>query len=63
MIEKHHDEAARKGLRIVPCCGYDSTPFDMGALLVVDHIERVLGKQAGKVVGVVLSSKVGQLGS
>jgi short subunit dehydrogenase-like uncharacterized protein len=26
MIDKHHEQAKAKGLRIVPCCGYDSVP-------------------------------------
>lgn len=34
VIVEHHEEAQKKGLRIVPCCGFDSTPFDLGALLV-----------------------------
>ena len=31
MITKHHEEANKKGLRIVPACGYDSIPSDLGA--------------------------------
>lgn len=31
LIERHHREAARKGLRIIPCCGFDSVPHDLGA--------------------------------
>lgn len=34
LIAKHHEEASAKKLRIVPCCGFDSAPFDLGALLV-----------------------------
>ena len=30
MIEKHHEEAKKKGVRIVPSCGYDSVPSDLG---------------------------------
>lgn len=43
-MDKYHDEAAAKGVRIVPCCGYDSIPSDMGTFFVVDHIKRQLGK-------------------
>ena len=32
MIDKHHDEAAKKGVRIIPSCGYDSLPSDLGVL-------------------------------
>ena len=34
MIDKHHDEAAKKGVRIIPSCGYDSLPSDLGVLFV-----------------------------
>jgi hypothetical protein len=26
MVDRWHDEAAAKGVKIVPCCGYDSIP-------------------------------------
>ncbi len=38
LIVKHHEEAAAKKLRIVPCCGFDSAPFDLGALLVSKRV-------------------------
>jgi short subunit dehydrogenase-like uncharacterized protein len=31
MIAKHHEEASKKGVRIIPACGYDSIPSDLGA--------------------------------
>lgn len=34
VVERHHEAAAAKKLRTVPCCGFDSAPFDLGALLV-----------------------------
>ena len=30
LIENHHEEAARKGIRIIPSCGFDSIPSDLG---------------------------------
>lgn len=30
MIEVHHGAAAESGARIVPCCGFDSVPSDLG---------------------------------
>jgi short subunit dehydrogenase-like uncharacterized protein len=30
MIDKHHAEAVSKGIRIIPSCGYDSLPSDLG---------------------------------
>ncbi len=32
MIDKHHAEASMKGVRIIPSCGYDSLPSDLGVL-------------------------------
>ena len=32
MIDRHHDRAEQTGARIVPACGFDSIPFDLGAL-------------------------------
>ncbi|MCH9682115.1 MAG: saccharopine dehydrogenase NADP-binding domain-containing protein [Deltaproteobacteria bacterium] len=31
VIDRHHEEASAKGLRLVPCCGFDSIPHDLGA--------------------------------
>jgi short subunit dehydrogenase-like uncharacterized protein len=28
----------------VPCCGYDSIPADLGAVMVADHMRKQLGK-------------------
>ena len=33
MIEKHHEAAAAKGVRIIPSCGFDSIPSDLGSFL------------------------------
>ena len=30
MIDQHHLEAKKKGVRIIPSCGYDSIPSDLG---------------------------------
>ena len=30
MIEVHHEAAQKSGARIVPCCGFDSVPSDLG---------------------------------
>jgi len=34
MIDRHHRQAAKDGVRIVPGCGFDSVPSDLGAWLV-----------------------------
>ena len=31
LIDKHHEEASAKGIRIIPSCGFDSIPSDLGA--------------------------------
>lgn len=36
LIDRHHEQAARDGTRIIPCCGFDSVPSDIGALLVAE---------------------------
>lgn len=40
VIDRHHLRAARDGTRIVPFCGFDSVPSDLGTLLLVRHIEQ-----------------------
>lgn len=38
MIRKYHDRALEKKLRIVPCCGFDSIPHDLGAYFTVKQL-------------------------
>lgn len=51
------DKAAAKGVKVVHCCGYDSIPSDMGALMMVDYIKKQLGKKTDKVCVPYLSSR------
>jgi short subunit dehydrogenase-like uncharacterized protein len=44
MIDRHHAQAARDGTRIVPCCGFDSVPSDLGAWLVASAVRRESGE-------------------
>jgi short subunit dehydrogenase-like uncharacterized protein len=44
MIDRHHEQAAETGIRIVPCCGFDSVPSDIGALLVATEVRRTSGQ-------------------
>lgn len=62
IVDKYQEEAARKKLRIVPCCGFDSTPFDLGALLVARHLKERYGKETAKILNVVMKSKGGVSG-
>jgi len=40
LIDRHHAQAAREGTRIIPCCGFDSVPSDLGAWLVAEAVWR-----------------------
>ncbi|MGE0104476.1 MAG: trans-acting enoyl reductase family protein [Blastocatellales bacterium] len=43
LIDRYHAQAAGDGTRIIPFCGFDSIPSDLGAYLVARHIRRELG--------------------
>ncbi len=45
LIDRHHAQAARDGTRIIPCCGFDSVPSDIGAWLVAEEVRRQHGEQ------------------
>jgi short subunit dehydrogenase-like uncharacterized protein len=35
LIERHHETAAKQGTRIIPFCGFDSVPADLGVGLLL----------------------------
>jgi short subunit dehydrogenase-like uncharacterized protein len=43
LIERHHQRASAEGTRIVPCCGFDSVPSDLGSYLIVRTMQREFG--------------------
>jgi short subunit dehydrogenase-like uncharacterized protein len=45
MIDQHHLEAKKKGVRIVPSCGYDSIPSDLGCFFSASSF----GKEVGSI--------------
>jgi short subunit dehydrogenase-like uncharacterized protein len=49
VIERHHARAAADGTRLIPFCGFDSVPSDLGTLLVVEHL-RSRGTACAEVV-------------
>ena len=51
LIDRHHQQAASDGTRIIPCCGFDSIPADLGAYLVVRHMQKQLGVNCRQVKG------------
>lgn len=40
LIERYHEQAAADGTRIIPCCGFDSVPSDLGTYLIVRCLQR-----------------------
>lgn len=49
MIDAHHEQAKETGSRIVHCCGFDSIPSDLGALMVQEAFKERYGKYAPEV--------------
>ncbi|KAG0236214.1 hypothetical protein BGW42_003859 [Actinomortierella wolfii] len=43
MIRKYHEEAKAKKIVLVPQCGFDSVPSDIGTKLVVDFLRKEYG--------------------
>jgi len=48
LIDRYHAQAASDGTRIIPCCGFDSVPSDLGTHLVVRHLQRELDAPASR---------------
>jgi short subunit dehydrogenase-like uncharacterized protein len=44
MIDAHHDQAAHDGTRIIPGCGFDSIPSDLGSFLVAQALWQRFGQ-------------------
>ena len=44
LIDKHHEEAASKGTRIIPSCGYDSIPSDIGAYFTISQFNKPVSR-------------------
>ena len=49
LIERHHARAAADGTRIIPFCGFDSVPSDLGTWILVEHL-RSRGTACAEVV-------------
>lgn len=48
MIDRHHSRAEADGTRIIPFCGFDSVPSDLGAYLMARHLQRA-SSECGRV--------------
>ena len=44
MIDQTHEKAASKGVRIIPSCGYDSIPSDIGAYFAVSQFDKPVSR-------------------
>ena len=62
MIERHDATARRTGARIVPACGFDSLPSDLGALLLQERVRERLGRPARRIHGGVIRFSGGMSG-
>ena len=51
LVARYHDRAATAGTRIVPGCGYDSVPSDLGTMLVARYAQQTLGSPCVAVHG------------
>ncbi|HEY9626347.1 MAG TPA: saccharopine dehydrogenase NADP-binding domain-containing protein [Coleofasciculaceae cyanobacterium] len=51
LIDRYHAQAASEGTRIIPGCGFDSIPSDLGTYWVVRHLRQVLGVPCKAVTG------------
>jgi short subunit dehydrogenase-like uncharacterized protein len=40
IVARYHDAARAAGVKIVPCCGFDSIPHDLGVLFTLDALPR-----------------------
>ncbi len=40
IIAKHHEEASTRGIRIIPSCGYDSIPSDLGVFYAAKALNK-----------------------
>jgi short subunit dehydrogenase-like uncharacterized protein len=61
IIDAHHEAARAAGVRIVPTCGFDSIPSDLGTFLLADHA-RSQGRALAEVRAYVTAAKGGMSG-
>lgn len=49
IIDKYHEEAVSNGVMIVPFCGFDCVPSDIGVYMVVSYLRNKFGLDASEV--------------
>eukprot|EP00894_Picocystis_sp_ML_P002739 jgi/Pico_ML_1/53256/g3829.t1 len=62
IIDKYHDRAVQNKARILSCCSFLSLPFDLGTLMVVDHMKKQLHRKCRSVLAVIGDTKAGVSG-
>jgi len=62
MIDAHQAEAEASGARVVPCCGFDSIPSDLGVLFLNNEVRKRTGKPCTAIRMRVKSMKGGASG-
>lgn len=62
VIDAHHEAARAAGVRIVPTCGFDSIPSDLGAFVLAEHARVKLGRPLAQVRAYVTAAKGGASG-
>ncbi|MEQ1867468.1 MAG: saccharopine dehydrogenase NADP-binding domain-containing protein, partial [Micropepsaceae bacterium] len=62
MIDAHQDAAEASGARIVPCCGFDSVPSDLGVFFLNEEVRKRTGKPCAAIRMRVKSMKGGASG-
>lgn len=55
IINKYHDEAARKGVYIINCCGFECVPSDIGVMYLRDMFDDVEIESVLKISNVVVN--------
>ena len=49
IVDRFHEEARRKRTRIVPACGFDAIPSDLGTLALQEHALQAYGRYCSEV--------------
>lgn len=62
MIDEYQAVAEASGARIVPCCGFDSIPSDLGVLFLHDEVKRRTGESPAAIKMRVKSMRGGASG-
>ena len=62
VIDRHHERARERGLRLVSMCGYDSVPSDLGCLILQEDVYARHGRYAPSVEALAQPGKGGVSG-